>query len=80
MLGLFVNTLTADDKYSRHNREKFPQHFQRQFYQKAKKFSDFFITFLISTSNFECFEKKDETHSLSIPEINDFETGGYLNI
>ena len=28
ILGLFVNTLTADDKYYCHNREKYPQAIQ----------------------------------------------------
>ena len=33
MLGLLINTLTADDKYSRCNRENFPQQFQKQLSQ-----------------------------------------------
>ena len=34
ILGLFVKTLTADDKYFRHIRENLPQLIQMQFYQK----------------------------------------------
>ena len=58
ILGLFVNTLTADDKYSRHNWEKFPQPFQMQLSKKPKTFYENFIAFLISTQHFENFEKK----------------------
>ena len=31
ILALLVNTLTADNKYSRHNGENFPQPIQMQF-------------------------------------------------
>ena len=41
MLGLFVNSLTADNKYSRHSRENFPQQIQMQLSQKQKNFSVF---------------------------------------
>ena len=54
ILGLFVNTLTADEKYSRYNREKFPQQIQMQLYKKPKTFSRLFIVFLKST----CQRKK----------------------
>ena len=57
MLGLFVNTLTDDDKYSRHNRENFPKQIQMQLYQKQKTFRGFVIAFLNSKSNFEYFER-----------------------
>ena len=57
MLGLFVNTLTDDDKYSRDNRENFPKQVQMQLSQKEKTFIGFFIAFLNSKSNFEYFEK-----------------------
>ena len=39
-----------------------------------------FIAYLKSTSNFEHFEKKDETHSLGTSKIIDFESCGYLNV
>ena len=57
-LGLFVHTLTADDKYYCHHREKFPQGIQMQLSKKASTFYQFFISFLKATSNFEHFEKK----------------------
>ena len=44
---------------------------------KPKPFSGFFIALLKSTLNSEYFEKKDQSHSLSITEIIDCETGSY---
>ena len=40
----------------------------------------FFIAFLKSTLNFEYFEKKDHSQSLSITETINYETGSYLNV
>ena len=45
---------------------------------KLKTCSGFFIAFLRSTLNFGCFEKKDQSHSLSITEIINWETSSYL--
>ena len=45
--------------------------------QKPKTFSGFFIALMKSTLNSEYFEKKDQSHSLSITEIIDCETGSY---
>ena len=67
---MFVNTLTDDVKYSRHNRENFPQQIEMEFYKKIF-FSQFFIAFLNSKSQFEYFEKTDESQSLIISEIID---------
>ena len=47
MLWLFVNTFTANDKYSPLNRDNFTQPIQMQLSQKWKAFSDFFIFFEI---------------------------------
>ena len=44
---------------------------------KTKTFSEFFIASMKSTLNSEYFEKKDQSHSLSITEIIDCETGSY---
>ena len=44
---------------------------------KPKPFSGFFIASLKCTLNFEYFEKKDQSHSLSITEIIYCETGSY---
>ena len=44
---------------------------------KTKTFSLFFIASMKSTLNSEYFDKKDQSHSLSITEIIDCETGSY---
>ena len=44
---------------------------------KPRPFSAFFIASMKSTLNSEYFEKKDQSHSLSITEIIDCETGSY---
>ena len=76
-LGLFVHTLTADDKYYCHHREKFPQGIQMQLSKKASTFYQFFISFLKATSNFEHFEKKDNAQT-SISDIINSEKDDYL--
>ena len=48
-----------------------------QISSKSKTFSGFFIASMKSTLNFEYFEKKDKSHSLSFTEIIDCETGSY---
>ena len=77
---MFVNALTADDKYSGSNMRNFPQQFQSPLYQKQKIFSGFFIAFLKDAWNLEHFQKKDEYSSLIISKIIDAETRGYLNV
>ena len=47
---------------------------------ETENFSGFFIAFLKSTLNLEYLERKDQSHSLSITEIINCETGSYLNI
>ena len=44
---------------------------------KPKTFYGFFIASMKSTLNSEYFEKKDQSHSLSITEIIDREPGSY---
>ena len=46
---------------------------------KPKTFSDF-IASMKSTLNSEYFETKDQSHSLSITELIDCETGSYRNV
>ena len=58
ILRLFVNTLTADDKYSLLNRNNLTQSIQILLSQKQNTFSEFFSAFLKSTLNFEHFFKK----------------------
>ena len=44
---------------------------------KPKTFSEFSIASMKSTLNSEYFQKKDQSHSLSITEIIDREPGSY---
>ena len=60
---MFVNTLTADDKYSPLNRDNLIQPIRTILSQKQQAFSQFFLAFSKSTLNFEHFEKKDDPHS-----------------
>ena len=75
ILRLFVNTLTADDKYSVLNRRNLTQPNQILLSQKEKTFSQFFSSFLKSTLNFEHFQRKDDPHSRCISEIAVSEKG-----
>ena len=58
ILGLFVNTLSEDDKYYLFYNDNLLQPIQILLSQKQKTFSQFFSGFLNSTLNFEHFEKK----------------------
>ena len=80
MLRLFVNALTADDKYSGSNMQNLRQQFETPLSRKQKTFSWFFIAFLKCAWNLEHFQKKDEYPSLIISEIIDAERRGYLNV
>ena len=71
ILSLFVNALTADDKYSDSNMQNFRQQFQTPLSQKQKTLSGFFIAYLKYAWNLEHFQKKDEYPSLIISEIID---------
>ena len=62
MLRLFVNTLTADDKYSPVSRDNFTQPIQIQLSWKSKTFSQFFSAVLNSTLNFEHFQNVVDPH------------------
>ena len=59
---MFVNTLTADDKYSLLNRDNLAQQIPTPLSQKHTTFSEFFLAFSKSTLNFEHFQKKDDPH------------------
>ena len=82
ILGLFVNTLTAEYTYSRRNMQTFTQQVQTPLSLKQKTFSGFFIAFLKSTWNGETFsEKKGEFLAVKyLHEIIDFsKSGAYLS-
>ena len=80
ILRLFVNALTADDKYSGSNMQNFWEQFQTPLSQKQKTFFAFFLAFLKCAWSLEHFQKKDEYPSLIISDIIDAETRGYLNV
>ena len=79
MLGLFVNTLTAEYTDSRRNMQTLKQKVQTPLSLKQKTFSGFIIAFLKSTWNGKHFQKKGESSSFSISEIIDSKRGGYLS-
>ena len=56
--GLFLNTLTDDDKYSLLYGDNLTPPIQILLSQKQKTFSEFGSAFLKSTLNFEHFQKK----------------------
>ena len=72
--------MAADYMYFRQNVENLLQQVQTQISLKPKSFSGFFIATLKSTLNLEYFEKKDESHSLSVTEINNCKTSSYLSV
>ena len=80
ILGLIVNRLTADDKYSRRNIQNLIQELQTAISQKQKTFSGIFFKYLESITNSEAFPQNVESASLSICEIIDAEKSCYLNI
>ena len=80
ILGVFVNTLTGDAKYSVQDCENLQLPIQMQLSEKPKAFSEFFVIFLESTSNFKCFEKKDDRQSKCISQITDCEKLGLTNL
>ena len=69
ILRLFVNILSAADKYSLPNREYLMQPIQVKLAQKQKNFPKLFSAFSKSKLNFEHFKKKDDPHSVFISEV-----------
>ena len=76
---LFINTLSADGKYSLLNRDNLRQPIEMQLSQKQKTFSRFFCAFSKSSLNLEHFQKKGETHSSGISKITESEKQGWIN-
>ena len=60
---MFVNTLTADDKYSLYNRDYLTQPIRKELSKKQTAFSQLLLAFWKSKLNFEQFQKKDDPHS-----------------
>ena len=77
---LFVNTLTPDDKYSRHHMQIFWQQLQTLLSQKWKSLCPFLVAFLKWLLNLKNPEKKEEYPSLIITEIIGSERDNYLSV
>ena len=76
VLIIFVNKLTADEKYSLLNTDNLTQPIQMQLSQKQKIYSEFVSAFLKSILKFEHFQKKHEPHSSCVSDITDSEKRG----
>ena len=75
-LRLFVNTMSAFDKWSLPNRDNLMQPIHMHLSQKLKTFSRFFNVFSKSRLSFEYFQKKDDAHSLFISDATACEKRG----
>ena len=76
ILGKFLNRLTANDKYPVWDCEILRSPIQMQLSLKPEIFFHCFVVSLVSASNFEHFEKKEDCHSYFISEITDNERLG----
>ena len=75
ILGLFVNTLTDDRKYSLLYRDNLMQQIQILLSKKPKTFSRLSSEVLTLTLNFAHFQKKDDPHSQCSSQITVSEKG-----
>ena len=66
---LFLNTWTADDKYSLISKDKWMQTIQMHLSQKQKIFSDFFSASFESAINFEQFQKNMPLIAYVFPKL-----------
>ena len=75
VLKLFVNTLTAHDKYYLRNRNNLMEPVKKQLSQTQETFSNFFFffSFFKFTLNFESFPTKRNPDSWCISEITNSE-------
>ena len=80
LLRLFVKILTPDDKYSVCNIWNLQELYQMHLSNKLRTLCKFFSPFFKSASNFQHFEKKDDSHSLCISGITDCERHGSTNV
>ena len=65
----FLNTLTADDKYSLISKDNWMQTIQMHLSKKQKTFSEFFSAFSESALNFEHFQTKMSVIAYVFPEL-----------
>ena len=69
MWGASFNTLTADDMYSCHHREKLPQQVPTQLSLKPKTFLDFLLHFRNLHKTFSTLKKNINFITLRFPEL-----------
>ena len=65
----FLNTLTADDKYSLISRDNWMQAIQKHLSQKQRIFFPCFSAFFESALNFEHFQKKMTLMAYVFPKL-----------
>ena len=65
----FLNTLTADDKYSLISRDNWMQTIKMHLFQKQNNFSEFFSVFFNSALNSEYFHKKMTLIAYVFPKL-----------
>ena len=65
----FLNTLTADDKYSLISRDKWMQTIQMRLSEKQNFFSEFFSALFKSALNLEHFQKKMTLIAYVFPKL-----------
>ena len=80
ILGLFLNTLTDDGKYSLLYRENLTRQMQILLSKKPKTFSQLFSKILKPTLNFGHFQKKDDPHSRCSSQITVSKKGEKINV
>ena len=79
ILGLFVNTLTAEYMYFGRNMKTLTQQVQTPLFLKQKTFSGYFYCLSEIYMKWRTFSKKRKVFSLSISEIIDSRCLGYLS-
>ena len=72
ILVLLINRLAADEKYPVLNKDNLTIPIQMQLSKQQKTFSQLFLAFWKSSSNFKHFQQKDGCHRFCISEISDF--------
>ena len=65
----FLNTLTADDKYSLISRDNWIETIQMHLSQKQNVFSEFLFAFFESALHFEPFQKKMTVIAYVFPKL-----------
>ena len=69
VLGLFINTLTADEKYSHISKDNWMQTIQRNLSQKQNVFYQFLSAFFEYALNFKYFRKKMTLLAYVFPKL-----------